>query len=372
VLSQQNLAKTLALELMGRLYLKTDRKSFNNLRDMNEKLKEIESAAHQELEKVSTANDWSQLKAKFMGKQGPISELMKGLKDVDPAERPQVGARINEVKVRLEGHFAQRFETIKKAELEIKLKSDRLDMTLPGQHRLKGSQHPLRRVYDEIVGIFSKLGFSVRRGPIIEKDNYNFEALNIPKDHPARDMQDTFYIDDSHVLRTQTSPIQIRAMETEGVPLRVLGPGTVFRCDSDISHSPMFHQLEGLWVDKKVSMADLKGLLDYFNRHFFGPNVKTRFRPSFFPFTEPSAEVDCSCPLCEEKGCRMCSGTGWIEMAGCGLVHPNVLSAAKVDPNEYQGLAFGMGIERLTIVKYGVQDIRLFFDNDVRFLEQFP
>ena len=246
-----------------------------------------------------------------------------------------------------------------------------MDLTLPGPQIPLGAKHLIPSVIDEIVDILSRIGFSVRTGPFIEDDFHNFSALNIPADHPSRDMQDTFYIDETHVLRTHTSPIQIRTMETEKPPIRILAPGGVFRHDYDASHSPHFHQIEALLIDKNVSMADLKGTISYFIKEFFGSNIKTRFRPSFFPFTEPSAEVDCSCPLCEGKGCKMCKQTGWIEIGGSGLVHPAVLKSVGIDSKEWQGFAFGFGIERMAIIKYGVNDIRLFMENDMRFLEQF-
>jgi phenylalanyl-tRNA synthetase alpha chain len=249
--------------------------------------------------------------------------------------------------------------------------SEELDLTLPGLSKPRGSEHPVSRVIFEISSIMSRLGYSLRQGPLIEKDYYNFEALNIPANHPARDMQDTFFVDPTHVLRTHTSPIQIHSLENEKPPLRIIGVGPVFRCDSDISHLPHFHQIEGMCVDHKVSMADLKGTISFFVKEFFGASLKTRFRPSFFPFTEPSAEVDCTCPICLGKGCSLCKHSGWIEIGGCGLINPKVFEHAGVHYPEWQGFAFGFGIERMAIIKYGIEDIRLFPENDVRFLRQF-
>lgn len=336
-----------------------------------EKIEQIRVDAEKALNQASTSKDLYDIKVKYLGKSGSFTEIMKEMKNLTPEERPQFGQMVNEAKQYLEDLYVKLENNLKHKELQKQLESERIDMTLPGPVKPSGTQHPVDKVMDEIIGIFAKLGYSVRVGPLIEKDFFNFEALNIPKDHPARDEQDTFYIDQEHVLRTQTSPIQIHTMMSEKPPLKIIGPGSVFRCDYDISHLPMFHQAEGLYIDRKVSMAELKGTLAFFNKEFFGSSVKTRFRPSFFPFTEPSAEVDASCALCSGKGCRMCKHSGWIEMGGCGLVHPNVLKTAGLNPNEWQGFAFGMGIERLATVKYGVEDIRLFVENDVRFLGQF-
>lgn len=310
-------------------------------------------------------------KTHFLGKQGPLTELMKQMATLPKEEKPAFGKMVNELKGRLEEVYQSREQELKNKELNEKVAKETLDLTLPGLARTRGSDHPIALVIEEVVEILGRIGYSVRTGPQIEKDWYNFEALNIPADHPSRDMQDTFYIDQNWVLRTHTSPIQIRTMENEKPPLRVLAPGSVFRCDSDISHSPNFHQIEGLLIDKKVSMADLKGTIAYFMKELFGQSVKVRFRPSFFPFTEPSAEFDCSCPICKGKGCRMCKQSGWIEIGGCGLVNPKVLEFVKLDPNEWQGFAFGFGIERMAIIKYGIDDIRSFYENDMRFLRQF-
>jgi len=334
-------------------------------------LEEISREAFEAFDLAKDSQSLYDLRVKYLGKNGALSLVMREMKNLSPAERPAFGSKVNEVKAQLEVRYAEIEKRIKNQELHLKLEKERVDMSLPGRKPKRGSRHPVEIVLQEVSSIFSKIGYSVRLGPLIEKDFYNFEALNMPKDHPARDMQDTFYIDETHVLRTHTSPVQIHTMENEKPPIRIIAPGSVFRCDSDVSHIPMFHQVEGLLIEKEVSMADLKGTLAYFNREFFGHQVKTRFRPSFFPFTEPSAEVDCSCTLCEGKGCRFCGFSGWIEVGGCGLVHPNVLRSAGLDPKQWQGFAFGMGVERLAAVKYGVDDIRLFPENDIRFLEQF-
>lgn len=338
---------------------------------MKEKIEAIREEAGQAFKAAQSSKDLYDLKVKFLGKTGSFSQVMKEMGKLTPEERPQAGKWVNEAKQFLEGIYASCEEALKKKELSARLEQEKIDLSLPGTLKETGHQHPLTLVRNEIAQILSRLGYSVRTGPIIETDRNNFEGLNVPKDHPARDMQDTFYIDDHHVLRTQTSPIQIRTLETEKPPLRIIAPGGVFRCDSDISHSPHFHQIEGLCVDRNISMADLKGTITFFVGEFFGAGLKTRFRPSYFPFTEPSAEVDCQCPLCKGKGCRMCSNSGWIEIGGCGLVHPNVLQFTGVSTKEWQGFAFGFGIERMAIIRSGITDIRLFNQNDLRFLKQF-
>ncbi|RME17204.1 MAG: phenylalanine--tRNA ligase subunit alpha [Bdellovibrio sp.] len=338
---------------------------------LKEKLADIEKKALSSFEKAQSTQDLYNMKVAFLGKQGELSLLLREMGKLSKEERPAFGKLANEVKRRLESHYLKRESELKEKELEERLAQEALDLTLPGPPRYLGAKHPVAMVIDEMVDIFARVGYSVRTGPLIEKDKYNFEALNIPEDHPARDLQDTFYIDEEHVLRTHTSPIQIHTMETEKPPLRILAPGSVFRCDSDISHSPNFHQMEGLLIDKKVSMADLKGTIAFFVKEFFGEGLKTRFRPSFFPFTEPSAEVDCSCPICMGQGCRMCKNSGWVEIGGSGLVNPKVLSFCGLSPEEWQGFAFGFGIERMAIIKYGIEDIRLFSENDTRFLRQF-
>lgn len=336
-----------------------------------QKLDSIKDSALAAFKAAPGTKELYDLKVQYLGKSGSLTEIMKEMASLPKEEKPLFGKRVNEVKQVLEAAYTEAEEALKKSEISAKMAAEELDMTLPGFARNKGSQHPVNMVIDEIFGIMSRIGYSVRTGPVIEKDYYNFEALNIPADHPARDMQDTFFIDKTHVLRTHTSPIQIHSLETEELPLRVIGTGPVFRCDSDISHLPNFHQIEALCVDEKISMADLKGTISFFVREYFGPGLKTRFRPSFFPFTEPSAEVDCSCPICKGKGCSLCKQSGWIEIGGCGLVNPKVFQSAKIEYPKYQGFAFGFGVERMAIIKYGIEDIRLFPENDVRFLRQF-
>ncbi|HEX7674038.1 MAG TPA: phenylalanine--tRNA ligase subunit alpha [Bdellovibrio sp.] len=335
------------------------------------KLDSIKESALAAFKAAPGTKELYDLKVQYLGKSGSLTEIMKEMASLPKEEKPLFGKKVNEVKQVLEAAYTEAEESLKKSEISAKMAAEELDMTLPGFVRNKGSQHPVHMVIDEIFGIMSRIGYSVRTGPVIEKDYYNFEALNIPADHPARDMQDTFFIDKTHVLRTHTSPIQIHSLETEELPLRVIGTGPVFRCDSDISHLPNFHQIEALCVDEKISMADLKGTISFFVREYFGPGLKTRFRPSFFPFTEPSAEVDCSCPICKGKGCSLCKQSGWIEIGGCGLVNPKVFQSAKIEYPKYQGFAFGFGVERMAIIKYGIEDIRLFPENDVRFLRQF-
>lgn len=339
---------------------------------MQEKAKSILSNATKEFLQCTSTESLYDLKVKYFGKQGKFSTLMKELGKVPKQDRPKLGKEVNLIKVDLEKSYNRRWAELETQELNAQLQSETLDLTLTGPKRDLGVQHPLSQTIDEIVAILSRIGFSVRTGPLIESDWFNFEALNIPQDHPARDMQDTFYIDDKHVLRTHTSPAQIHAMKNEKPPLRLLAPGSVFRCDAaDMTHAPNFYQIEGLLIDKNVSMAHLKGTISYFVKAYFGPEIKTRFRPSFFPFTEPSAEVDCSCPVCKGKGCQTCSHTGWIEIGGSGLVHPNVIKITGLDPAEWQGYAFGFGIERMAMIKYRINDIRLFNENNVQFLSQF-
>lgn len=326
------------------------------------------------LAQLKVAQDLQKLydvKVAFAGKQGLLSEIMREMAKLPKEEKPLFGKEVNRVKAEFEAAYVQREQELQTSILNEKIRKERLDVSLPGRHLEAGSKHPIQLVMDEVIGILARLGYTVRTGPQIEKDWYNFEALNIPPDHPARDMQDTFYIDSDHVLRTHTSPVQIHTLLSEKPPFRALAPGSVYRCDSDVSHSPNFHQIEGLLVDHKVSMADLKGTIVFLLRELFGSSVQVRFRPSFFPFTEPSAEFDYSCPVCGGKGCRLCKHSGWIEIGGSGLVNPRVFEAVKLDPKVWQGFAFGFGIERMAIIKYGIDDIRLFFENDLRFLKQF-
>lgn len=335
------------------------------------KLSELKENALKSLAQCKSSKELYDCKVVFLGKNGSITEMMKEMAKLPKEEKPLFGKLVNEVKVQVEEAY-QTYETqLKKKEIEEKLMSESLDLTLPGPQMPRGHEHPVSIVTNEIFQIMARLGYSLRTGPLIEKDYYNFEALNIPANHPARDMQDTFFVDETTVLRTHTSPIQIHSLESEAPPLRIIGTGAVFRCDSDISHLPHFHQIEGMCVDRKVSMGDLKGTISFFVKEFFGSGLKTRFRPSFFPFTEPSAEVDCTCPICKGKGCSLCKQSGWIEIGGCGLINPKVFAHAGVEYPKWQGFAFGFGVERMAIIKYGVDDIRLFPENDNRFLRQF-
>jgi phenylalanyl-tRNA synthetase alpha chain len=307
------------------------------------------------------------LRVEVLGRKGTLAQLFKRLGNLSAAERPEVGKVLNEARVRLEAAF----ETAREHLTATSRRGPVVDITLPGRVPQLGRLHPITQVSMEIASIFQRLGFEVVEGPEVELDYYNFEALNIPKDHPARDMQDTFYISDSILLRTHTSPIQVRVMENRKPPVRIIAPGKVYRRDSDMTHSPMFHQVEGLMVDKDVSLGDLKGILAVFVHQMFGPEVGLRFRPSFFPFTEPSAEVDIQCVMCGGGGCRVCKETGWLEILGSGMVDPEVFKMVRYDPDEVTGFAFGMGVERIAMLKFGINDLRLFFENDLRFLEQF-
>lgn len=338
---------------------------------MKQRLETLKDEALLHIKRAPDEQELISVKARYLGKKGEITMIMKEMGSIPPAERPAFGQLVNVVKDSLEEAFSSRLLYIKKAAIEDSLKREKVDVTLPGRSVPIGKRHPLTIVMDEVVGIFTRMGFSVADGPEIETDYYNFEALNIPKDHPARDMQDTFYISEEIVLRTHTSPVQIRTMERHAPPIRIIAPGSVYRCDSDVTHSPMFHQVEGLIVDKGISFGDLKGILKTFVGEIFGEGVSLRFRPSFFPFTEPSAEVDIQCVMCGGGGCRVCSGTGWLEIMGCGMVDPAVFGHVKYDPEVYTGFAFGMGIERIAMLKYKISDIRLFYENDVRFLNQF-
>jgi phenylalanyl-tRNA synthetase alpha chain len=311
------------------------------------------------------------VRIKYLGKRGTLTQLLRGLPSLPPAERPIVGKEANAAKAGLESELEARQAVLEDLERRARLAADRPDLTLPGRRVVPGALHPLTQVHDEIVDVFTGMGFAVADGPEVELDYYNFEALNIPKDHPARDMQDTFYVSGEILLRTQTSPVQIRTMERQKPPVRIICPGRVYRRDADITHSPVFHQVEGLAVDRGISMSDLKGTLALFARELFGPDSRIRFRPSFFPFTEPSAEVDVLCFLCKGGGCRVCKQSGWLEILGSGMVHPRILRAMGYDTEEVTGWAFGMGIERVAMLRYGVDDIRLFYENDLRFLSQF-
>ncbi len=313
-----------------------------------------------------------QAKARFLGKSGLITELMKGLGSLPPQARKEAGERVNKAKAQVEELLKAQREAIEAAALEAQLRQEALDVTLPGRGPGMGGLHPVTRCLQRIERLFASIGFDVAEGPEIETDFYNFTALNIPQDHPARAMHDTFYLQGGHLLRTHTSPVQVRYMLDHPPPLRIIAPGRVYRCDSDVTHTPMFHQVEGLWVDETVSFADLKGVLaDFMARFFEREGLPVRFRASFFPFTEPSAEMDIGCVICEGAGCRVCSQTGWLEVLGCGMVHPKVFAHVGIDAERWQGFAFGLGVERLAMLRYGVDDLRLFFENDVRFLRQF-
>ena len=320
---------------------------------------------------ASAPEPLKQLRIDFLGKKGCVQALMKELRQATPEEKRQRGKLINDFKQYVENQLKDKEEELGKFPKRRPSKSETFDTTLPGRREISGTLHPITQVMEEIKSVFLGLGFQVEEGPEIETDYYNFEALNIPKDHPARDMQDTFYVEGEAVLRTHTSPVQIHVMEDREPPLRIIAPGRVYRCDSDISHTPMFHQIEGLMVDENVSFSHLKGIMSIFLQEVFGKDTKVRFRPSFFPFTCPSAEVDIQCVICSGKGCRVCSQTGWVEILGAGMVDPAVFKFVNYDSEKWTGFAFGLGIERIAMLKYGINDIRLFFENDLRFLKQF-
>ena len=311
------------------------------------------------------------VRVNYLGKKGKISLQLKNLGSLTPEERPLAGAEINKAKQAVAEKINARKEVLENAAVAAKLASESIDVTLPGRRAERGGMHPVTRTIQRISALFEAVGYSVEEGPEIEDDFHNFEALNIPGHHPARAMHDTFYIDETHVLRTHTSPVQVRTMQNQTPPIRVICPGRVYRCDSDLTHTPMFHQVEGLVVNDNVSFADLKGTVDQFLKAFFEADVPVRFRPSYFPFTEPSAEVDIQCTHCGGEGCRICKNTGWLEVMGCGMVHPNVFDACGIDTQKYRGFAFGMGVERLAMLRYGVNDLRIFFENDLNFLKQF-
>lgn len=338
---------------------------------LTEKLQQIREDGLKSLQSVKTTDDLQQFKVHFFGKQGHLTLLMKEMSGLSKDERPAFGKQVNEVRQELQEAWSNQSSQMEQQELSVKLAKEELDLTLPGPPEFVGAEHLIPQVINEVVDILARVGFAVRQGPLIESQQNNFSSLNIPEGHPSRDMQDTFYINDEYVLRTHTSPVQVRTMLTEKPPIRILAPGGVFRCDYDATHLPHFHQVEALLVDKDVSMSDLKGTISFFIKEFFGEEIQTRFRPSFFPFTEPSAEVDCTCPVCKGDGCRLCKQTGWIEIGGSGLVHPNVFQAVGIDSTEWQGFAFGFGVERMAMIKYAVNDIRLFNENDSRFLRQF-
>ncbi len=336
---------------------------------MTDQVKSLESIALQNIRQARTPEELELLRVKYLGRKGDLTGILRSLGKLDPEVRRQVGQEANRAKEALEAALDEALGALKAAAR--RAAAPTVDVTLPGRRLPRGRLHPLNQTMAEVCDIFLHLGFEAVEGPEVELDWYNFEALNLPPDHPARDMQDTFYFNDQVLLRTHTSPMQIRTMEARQPPVRIIAPGKVYRRDSDITHSPMFHQVEGLLVDKGVTFADLKGVLTAFVHQMFGPEVGVRFRPSYFPFTEPSAEVDIECVMCGGHGCRVCQATGWLEVLGSGMVHPAVFEAVGYDPETYTGFAFGLGIERIAMLKYGVDDIRLFFENDLRFLRQF-
>lgn len=333
---------------------------------------QIKESALAEFERVQSLPELDALRVKYLGKKGELTAVLKQMGSLSAEERPVIGQLANEIRTQLEETIERHVTAIKEAERERAMAAERLDVTMPGKKRKIGKKHPLNAVLDEVIEIFLGMGFSIAEGPEVEYDYYAFDALNTPKGHPARDVQDTFYITDTMLLRPQTSTVQVRAMEKQKPPIRVIAPGRVYRSDAvDATHSPLFHQIEGLVVDKGITMSDLKGTLDAFVKALYGKDVQTRFRPHHFPFTEPSAEVDMMCFSCQGKGCPLCKNEGWIEILGCGMVHPNVLSMSGIDPEEYSGFAFGVGLERIVMRRFNIDDLRHLYDNDVRFLAQF-
>lgn len=339
---------------------------------MKEKLEQIKAAVIREIESMDSLTKLNDVRVAYLGKKGELTAVLKGMKDVSPEERPVVGQLVNETREHIESLLEQTKAKLEAAQRELKLSREVIDVTLPARKNQVGHRHPNTIALEEVENIFVGMGYEVVEGPEVEYDYYNFEALNIPANHPAKDEQDTFYINDSILLRTQTSPVQVRVMEQGKLPIRMIAPGRVFRSDEvDATHSPSFHQIEGLVIDKNITFADLKGTLAQFAKELFGEDTKVKFRPHHFPFTEPSAEVDVTCFKCGGKGCRFCKGSGWIEILGCGMVHPRVLRMSGIDPEEYSGFAFGMGLERIALLKYEIDDMRLLYENDDRFLSQF-
>lgn len=339
---------------------------------MKEKLQEIRKEALSSINSVTDLKKLDEIRVALLGKKGELTAVLRGMKDLSNEERPVVGKLANEVRASIEGELEKAKKVLREKVREKQLKAEVIDVTMPAKKAKRGHRHPMNIVLEDIKNIFLGMGYSIAEGPEVEKDYYNFEALNIPENHPAKDEQDTFYINEDIVLRTQTSPVQVRVMEKEKPPIRIISPGRVYRSDEvDATHSPVFNQIEGLVVDKNITMADLKGALEVFVKELYGDKVKVKFRPHHFPFTEPSAEVDVSCVMCGGEGCRICKGSGWIEILGCGMVHPKVLEMAGIDSKEYSGFAFGMGLERITMLRYGIEDLRLFYENDIRFLQQF-
>ena len=338
---------------------------------MQERLAELVKRAAEATASAQTVVQLDQVRVQFLGKKGEVTEQLKQLGNLPPDERPAVGSQINRVKEQIQELLQRQLAELENKALSAKLAEQNIDVTLPGRGQAPGGLHPVTRTLERIEQLFGQIGFEIAEGPEIETEHYNFEALNIPAEHPARAMHDTFYFPDGRLLRTHTSPVQIRVLAEREPPLRIIAPGRVYRCDSDVTHTPMFHQVEGFMVDTDVSFADLKGILHDFLQAFFERELGVRFRPSYFPFTEPSAEVDIACVICGGNGCRVCKHTGWLEVLGCGMIHPNVFAKVGIDNESYTGFAFGMGVERLTMLRYGVNDLRLFFENDLRFLKQF-
>ncbi len=339
---------------------------------MKEEIAKIKENSIKEMEASQNLKELNDLKVKYLGKKGELTVVLRGMGTLSPEERPVIGSLVNEVRDELNDLVEKKEKEFKKQELQKRLETENIDVTEPSKKVNLGSLHPITQIIEEVEEIFLGMGYQIADGPEVEKAIYNFDKLNTPPDHPARDLQDTFYITDDIVLRSQTSPVQARVMENQKPPIKIICPGAVYRSDSvDATHSPVFHQVEGLVVDKNISMTDLKGTLEMFAKKCLGENTKIRFRPHHFPFTEPSAEADVSCFVCGGKGCRVCKGEGWIELLGCGMVHPNVLSNCGIDPEEYSGFAFGFGVERIAMAKFGIEDMRLLFENDVRFLKQF-
>lgn len=338
---------------------------------MTDSLETLLAQAEKDLASATDLQSLEQVRVRYLGKKGVFTQRMKELGKLPPEQRPQVGKVVNEARQKFQQALESRHAALQQAQLSRRLAAESIDVTLPGRGQRLEGLHPVTLTMRRIEKIFASVGFQVAEGPEIEDDYHNFEALNIPAHHPARAMHDTFYVDEHTLLRTHTSPVQIRVMEEDSPPHRIIAPGRVYRCDSDLTHTPMFHQVEGFLVDEGVSFAHLRGVLDEFLRNFFEQDVEVRFRPSYFPFTEPSAEVDIACVMCQGEGCRVCGQSGWLEVMGCGMIHPRVFEFVKIDPERYTGFAFGLGVERLAMLRYGINDLRLFFENDLRFLEQF-
>jgi phenylalanyl-tRNA synthetase alpha chain len=336
-----------------------------------DQLQTLKNKAFSDIQQAVSTQSLEEIRVEFLGKKGLLTEVLKGMATLDVAQRPLIGQAANEIKTEIQALYQERVTGLQRQERDARLREEAVDVSLPGHGTDLGLRHPLNQVLLEVTAIFQDLGFSVQEGPDVESDYYNFEALNIPKDHPARDMHDTFYLKNGDVLRTHTSPVQIRTMTQQTPPIRIIVPGKVYRCDTDVTHSPMFHQVEGLYVDKDVTFSQLKGTLSHFLKTFFGKDKKVRFRPSYFPFTEPSTEVDVECVKCEGHGCNVCKRSGWLEILGAGMVNRKVFDSVGYDPDQVTGFAFGLGIERLAMLKFGIPDIRFFYENDKRFLGQF-